>query len=157
MSMNAEIVYGFGLKIPYEPTTNDIFNIYKFVDKHKHTLLLQNNPIMQDIFRIVNKGNNFTKFTEYVLSVECAVSAQKHAYAIVSNIIALETNIRFQIDIDHKEKQAYIVFPQMYPWLCTKEEKNTNLDMLIDILFQLGTDLYLDHILIDDVRIEYFG
>lgn len=156
--MQTDIIYGYGF-----PNTSIDENLRKFMEKHMETILKTKGgaklyaEVMQDSDTFKRSYANINEAVQY-LGYSCNSSGVEGTEAIISNVMTLETGIRFTATAadDGCETPASIVFTEDFPWHLNEIEKNLTEEKLFEICEMYAKKLEIQENP-DKMRLEYYG
>lgn len=142
MSMQTDIVYGFGFNIPKHNA--ECFK--NFILKHA-TTIEENYTGDDDLLKLLETARNKKDFSfdyddlfdEFFIMDD--YTGATNPYIAVSKVINWEENIMVSYLPADEDNESAIVFEKTYPWLLNEKEKSLTLDQLKDILFKYLCEL----------------
>lgn len=172
MSMSTSIVYGYGINLENGIDKHFLIEFLTAPD-HKDTILRRCNKkeidVLQAALKIQNTCNNpdlaelmetyEETFFEALEAVQDSITGIEGTYAIVANIMAEETDIRFEYQggDDNCGSHPAILFSAAYPWRFNKIERELTEEKLDQIYTTYAIELGISLEEIDYLSIEYYG
>lgn len=134
MSINCDILYGYGIQIPTTPTKKQALALNDYIYDHKNILnelgfdkkLINHiQQKLQNPQKTVNEST-LNELLEILTDMDEPMSYTTTPYDLAVAIFShTHPGIHFQTDTEEiYEKIAYMVFADKKPWLYTTEEKN---------------------------------
>lgn len=152
MSMRSSFIYGYGFECACEDT-----KLINFIKNHKESFCQsEKEQVLYDT--MPEKTEEEYELEDFFSGYACDVNTQEGIGAVIANIIARETDIRFLYappdgDCD---TEAAVVFEMCYPWNLNETEKNLTEEKLYEICKK-----YMDELEIEDIpdylSLEYYG
>ena len=156
MNIQTSIVYGYGFDISVSDE-----NLKNFILNHKESLLelLEENSDIEKVLKYVRQ-NDVTVPLKDTFAGYCGMfSADGGIYAIIADIMYVETGIRFEYrrPQDEDDQNEAIILPETNPWYFNEAEKAIEGEEQMDEI--LGK--YMSELGIMNkpysIRFEYFG
>lgn len=153
MSCQTSIIYGYGF--PFDISNK---NLISFIKSHKKSFCMTGQE--KRIFYEISSAKDVSEldvddlFKEYI----CQSSGMEGRGAVVSNIMARETGIRFEYQTGQSDcySEPSILLSECCPWLYNDKEKALTEPDLHEICLKYMEELNISGVP-NYVRIEYFG
>lgn len=139
MSCSTDVVYGYGFEV--KNLDKDLFA--DFFKNHQNTLRKEDYYKKYcDAFEKLSESDFEMADLEKVFgSFACEPSGLNGLGAVVSSIMYLETDIRFEYQPGQADEQPSVLFSETYPWNFNEVERELTEDAIREICKKYMTEL----------------
>jgi len=156
MSMQTDCIYGRGFKVYVSDE-----NLRDFINKHTTTILGlgEQGEELIDWIKVHSEssGKPLDSLKEEFFDWDNEATGDTGLYGMIADVMSKETGIVFEFrNPQDDDEDDVIMLPQTMPWHYNEIEKNLTEEKL-DGIFKKYIDELGGQLVVEDIRLEYFG